>query len=332
MFDDALTFLDSDEVFLLSTHVNADGDGLAAMVGLASMLRALGRKYRMVINDLELDRRYVYLDGYPEIECVAMIRDKPTFGRAVLLDTPTVSERRIGNVADLITDDTKVLIIDHHQSEDGEGDVRLIDQGASATSELVLRLIQAAKVEVTPEIATQIYTGIAFDTKLFKFSNPERGLKACAELVGYGADPREIADILFARESYETLATLGSALSSLHLHYAGRVASLHIEHKTYLMGGDLNPVVDHAMSIDGVEVSLFFKEDVPGRHRVSLRSRGTIDVNRIARHFGGGGHRNASGCAMELPLEEFRTALLEQVKRAMDDLVHKPADPDASEE
>lgn len=319
MYKDVLPFFDTEDTFLLSTHINADGDGLSAMLALAAMLRAMGRNYRMVVNDLEVDGRYVFLGGFSEIESIGTMRDRPQFKRAVFLDTPTGSSQRTGDVAKLVDEGTQVLIIDHHRSEQEEGDFRLVDLGASATSELVLRLVQAAEVEVTAEIATQVYTGIAFDTKLFKFSNPERGLEACAELVGRGADPQAIADILFARESYETMKTLGVALTTLELHYAGRVATLHVDHKTYLMGGDLDMVVDHAMSIDGVEVALFSKEEVPGRHRVSLRSRGRVDVNKIARQFGGGGHRNASGCAMEAPLEELEKAVLEHVRRALNE-------------
>jgi phosphoesterase RecJ-like protein len=318
MYEEALAFLDSEEMFLLTTHVNSDGDGLSAMLALASMMRAQGRQFRMVVHDVEIDRRYVFLEGYNEIESVAMVRDNQRFKRAVFLDTPTGSSQRIGEVAGLVADDATTMIIDHHRSENEEGDVRLVDLGASATAELVFRLVQAAGVEVTAGIATQIYTGIAFDTKLFKFSNPERAVKACAELVDHGADPRAIADILFARESYESILTLGIALTTMKLHYAGRVVSLHVDHKTYSLGGDLDMVIDRAMSIDGVEVALFFKEESPGRHRASLRSRGRVNVNRIARMFGGGGHRNASGCAMEAPLEDFRTALLDSTKLALD--------------
>lgn len=327
MYKDVLPFFDTDDTFLLSTHINADGDGLSAMLALAGMLRGMGKKYRMVVNDLEVDRRYVFLDGFSEIESVGTMRDRPQFTHAVFLDTPTGSSQRTGDVAHLVDEGTQVLIIDHHRTEQEEGDYRLVDLGASATSELVLRLIQAANVEVTPEIAMQVYTGIAFDTKLFKFSNPERGLEACAELVGRGANPQAIADILFARETFESMKTLGVALNTLKLHYAGRAATLHVDHKTYLMGGELDMVVDHAMSIDGVEVALFSKEEVPGRHRVSLRSRGRVNVNKIARQFGGGGHRNASGCAMEAPLAELEAALLEHVRRGLDEpYTHEEAD------
>ena len=142
-------------------------------------------------------------------------------------------------------------------------------------------------------------------------------LKVCAELVDLGADPQVIADSLFSHQGYESVWTLGMALSSLRLHLGNRVGTLSVDYETISKGGDLDPIVDHAMSVDGVEVALFFKEDQPGHIRVSLRSRGLMDVNAVARVFGGGGHRNASGCTLDAPLEEAKAAVLAEVERRM---------------
>ena len=189
-----------------------------------------------------------------------------------------------------------------------------------AVAELVFGLMKATGVEIDAEMATQVYTGMAFDTKLFKYSHPERALKACSELLDFGADPVSIADHLFAHQTFETVQTLGYALSTLKLHYDGRVATVSVNHEVFQMVGDLDAIVDHATSIDGVEVVLFFKEQSPGYHRVSLRSRGRVDVNVIARKFGGGGHRNASGCAIENSLGESSRGLVEEVGSALENL------------
>jgi phosphoesterase RecJ-like protein len=103
------------------------------------------------------------------------------------------------------------------------------------------------------------------------------------------------------------------ALSTLTLQEKGQISMLHIDHKTYSLGGDLDVVVDHALSIDGVEVALFFKEEMPQRQRVSLRSRGKVDVNLVARTFGGGGHQRASGCTIEGALEYAQNKLMAEV-------------------
>lgn len=315
----ALHFLEADGPFLLSTHVNADGDGIGALLGLSGLLKKLGKPARMVVADDNPDRKFAFLSGFDEIESFRDLEDQTPVSHAIFVDTPTISAHRVGNVARLIDQDTRTMIIDHHAGSE-EGNVLLIDSGASAASELIYKLMKAAEVEIDEEMATQIYAGIAFDTKLFKYSHPERALKACAELVDHGADPVSIADHLFAHQTYETIQTLGHALSKLELHYDGRVATLSVDHATFSLGGDLDNVVDHAMSIDGVEVALFFKEQSPGYFRVSLRSRGRVDVNVIARRFGGGGHRNASGCAVENSLGESLRGLLEEVGQALEEL------------
>jgi len=313
----ALAFLEAEGPFLLSTHINADGDGIGALLGLHRTLEKLGKQCRMVVTDDDPDRKFAFLAGFEQIESYRDLDSQEPMSHAVFVDTPTISAHRIGNVARLIDMDTRTMIIDHHAGSSEEGNVLLIDSEASAESELVFGLMKASGVEIDVEMATQVYAGIAFDTKLFKYSHPERALKACSELVDYGADPVSIADNLFAHQTFETIQTLGFALSTLELHYDGRVATASVNHETYKMGGDLDMVVDHAMSIDGVEVSLFFKEQSPGYHRVSLRSRGNVDVNVIARKFGGGGHRNASGCAVENSLGESLRDLLEEVGRSL---------------
>jgi phosphoesterase RecJ-like protein len=313
----ALHFLEAGGPFLLSTHIKADGDAIGALLGLNRTLEKLGKSCRMVVTDDFPDQKFAFLSGFEQIESYRDLTELDVVSHAVFVDTPTISAHRVGNVARLIDTDTRTMIIDHHAGSSEEGNVLLIDSGASAASELVFHLMKASGVEIDAEMATQVYAGIAFDTKLFKFSHPERALKACAELVDYGADPVSIADHLFAHQTADTIQTLGFALSTLELYFDGRVATVSVDHETYLKGGSLDMVVDHAMSIDGVEVALFFKEQSPGYHRVSLRSRGGIDVNVIARKFGGGGHRNASGCAVENSLGESRRGLLDEVGQAL---------------
>lgn len=316
-YREAIAFFQADEAYLLSTHINADGDGIGALLALGGMLDHLGRTCRIVLNDERPDRKFEFLSGFDRIESYGSMGDRPRFARAVFVDTPTFGDERVGDVVRMLKKDARVLIIDHHAGKPDEAALHLVDSGASAASEMVYRLIQAAGAPVSPDMATQIYAGIAFDTKLFKYSHPERALKACAELVDFGADPEAIAEALFAQERYETLRTLGVALSTLELHMDSRVCTLVVDHETYRMGGDLDMVVDHAMSIQGIEVALFFKEEAPGRFRMSLRSRGRVDVNEIARTFGGGGHQRASGCQIERPLGEAKRVLLAEVEKQL---------------
>lgn len=317
-FQAALNFLLAGEELVLTTHVNADGDGLGALLGMSHWLTLQCQKHRIVVADEEPDRKYRFLPGYDRIESVhASI---PVVPRLVVVDT-TTSKKRIGDVADLIGPATKTLVIDHHVDGDEKGDVRVIDPDASSVSELIYLLInwhaRRSNLGFTPEIATCLYAGIVFDTKLFKHSHPERALRAAAELVTHGADPQQIAENMFSHQTYQTVKTLGFALSNLTLHENGQISTLYVDHKTHAMDGDLDGVVDHAMSIDGVEVALFFKEQEPGQQRVSLRSRGKVDVNRIARQFDGGGHIRASGCEIKGSVGEVQARLLSVVREQL---------------
>ncbi len=334
-FQSALEFLSAGDDLVLTTHVNADGDGIGALLGLSHWLARQGRKHRIVLADETPDRKLRFLPGYDRIETVCNFVRSSSHGtgadcapvpRLVVVDAPTLSEKRIGDVAGLIGRATQTLVIDHHVGEDEDGDVRVIDAGASAASELIYLLInwhascipqRASGAGFTPEIATCLYAGIAFDTKLFRHSHPERALRAASELVEHGADPQQIAEGLFSRQTYQTVKTLGFALSNMTRHENGRVSALYVDHKTYAMNGDLDGVVDQAISVDGVEVALFFKEYEPGQQRVSLRSRGKVDVHRVARQFDGGGHRCASGCLIEGAVDEVRGRLLSVVREQL---------------
>ena len=316
-FQSALNFLLSGDELVLTTHVHADGDGLGAVLGLSHWLAQQGREHRILVADETLDRKFRFLPGYDRIALRGAWDTGSPVQRLVVVDAPTLSKERVGDVADLIGPATQTLVIDHHLGEDEAGDVRVIDPDASAASELIYLLIRASNAGFTPEIATCLYAGIAFDTKLFKHSHPERAIRVAAQLVDHGADPQQVAEDLFSHQTYETVKTLGFALSNMTLHEKGRVSALYVDHQTMMMDGDLDGVVDHAMAIDGVEVALFFKEYDPGQQRVSLRSRGNVDVNRIARQFDGGGHMRASGCLIKGTVDEARARLLFVVREQL---------------
>ena len=313
----ALSFIDPDEPYLVSTHVNADGDGVGSILAIREMLVRKKRTCRLVVSDETLNPKFAFLPGFNHIELYGSLAAQPAFSRAIFVDTPTLDPQRVGDVGRLLREDARTMIIDHHAVRKPEGNVRIVDRSASSASELVYGLLRAAGTAIDPAVATQIYTGIAFDTKLFRVSHPERALKVCGELVDFGANPEEIADALFARESYQTMVTLAAALSTLELHFDARVNTLVVDYETFRKGGDLDPVVDHAMAIDGIQAALFFKEEAPGRFRVSLRSRGAVDVNRVAAAFGGGGHTRASGCRIEKHLEEAKRMLLDEVGKQL---------------
>jgi phosphoesterase RecJ-like protein len=207
----------------------------------------------------------------------------------------------------------RVLVnIDHHNSAREFAHINWIQKDACATAEMIFHLARAADVKVSREMATCLYTAVLTDTGSFCFfGTNDRTFSLAEELVRAGADPAAIAhDVYFANPEAK-MRLLGEALQTMQRH--GDLMWMHVTqehmHKTAAREEDCEGLVNYALSIEGIQTALFFRELPNGRFRVSLRSKGNIDVARIAEQFGGGGHSCASGCSVEGPLsravEEF---------------------------
>ena len=306
-----VSMLEKRNGFLISTHVNADGDALSAVLVCGAILRKLGKTYRIVVHDRIPDERYRFLPGFEEIHSFKQTLDPVPANVFLAVDTPNMD--RLGDVARLLPENGSILVVDHHESNEPFGHLRFVRPEASSTCELLYEVISELKLPVDERIATCIYTGIAFDTGGFRFANTSsEALRIAAEMVDRGAQPDLIADAVFHRRSYESTKCLGQVLNSLELHLDGKVSSI------YLQGDrskDTEGFIDYALFIVGVEVAFFLKEEEGGRFRVSLRSKNRINVNRIAQQFGGGGHRKAAGCRMQGHAEEIKALLLEEIAR-----------------
>lgn len=306
-------FLSESDHYLISTHIHADGDAIGSILALARMIYLMGRSCRILLHDREIDLKYSFLAGFDCIESyLPSTHDRPA-SYVILADTPTVA--RIGNVARLIGTKTRILNIDHHASNVRFGAVNLVDEDACATSELVFALVKALKLRVDKEMATQLYTGVMFDTGRFRYSNLHRAFPAGAALLNLGADAASTAEAVYGQKSYRSVKILGHALASLELHFRGRVALMTLPHSVIRRVTDLEGIVDYAISISGVEVAALLKEQRPRQFRISLRSRRTFDVNDLARDFLGGGHPNASGCCIDGDSAYVKKALLKAIRK-----------------
>ena len=297
--------------FLISTHVNADGDALSAVLVCGAILRTLGKTYRIVVPDPVPDERYRFLPGFEEIHPFEQTLDPVPANVLLALDVPNMD--RIGDVARLLPADTSIIVIDHHESNESFGDLNFVRPEASSTCQLLYEVISEPKLPFDERIATCIYTGVAFDTGGFRFANTSsEALRIAAEMVDRGAQPDVIADAVFHRRSYETTKRLGQVLTSLELHLDGKVSSIYLPGDRFK---DTEGFINYAIFIDGVEVAFFLREEEESRFRVSLRSKNQINVNRIAQRFGGGGHRKAAGCRMQGPAAEVKALLLEEIAK-----------------
>jgi phosphoesterase RecJ-like protein len=303
--------------FLVTSHVNPDGDGLACMLACMHCLRTLG-KQAWAVSDGLLSDRYAYL---PDIALVVPYRDgleaELPVENVITVDVPTLS--RLERVTRLVPRDAPILKIDHHPSEDHFGRFNYVDPEASSTAELVYRLCTALRMPIDPALATLLYTGIAFDTGRFRFSSTSASaLSIAGALVQAGANPQLIAEQLFYEYRPTTLSLLAHTLQSLETCLDGRVAVLSLDSSVLgqpqYADEDMDGFVDYAVSMRGIETALFLREHEPGQVRVSLRAKNDFDVRAVAEVFGGGGHRKASGARITGTMQEARAKLLAEIQ------------------
>jgi phosphoesterase RecJ-like protein len=218
-----------------------------------------------------------------------------------------------------------VVNIDHHSTTALFGAINWIDSTASAVGEMIYNLCKATGVRVTKEIAECVYTALITDTGSFHYSNTtERTFKVASELVRTGVKPAKTAEAVFASYPWSRISLMGEVLSTARRDSTGRVASLRLSQEMQQRSGasdeDADGLVNYPLTVGEVEAVVLLKESAPEVYRTSLRSKGDVNVARVAGKFGGGGHRNAAGCTLTGPWEEVEqeviTLLQEAVQRA----------------
>lgn len=295
--------------FLLTSHARPDGDAIGSTLACGEILRQMGKQVRVVFRD-GVPRVYQQL---PFAESV--IHAESVDGdcdAAILLECDNVQRTRLDGLENCF-----LINIDHHKSGRNFGHLNWIDPNAVATGELVYKLARAAGVKISPEIATCLYTAVLTDTGAFMFEGTnEHTFELARELVLAGADPAMCARHIYFGHSTAKLRLLGAALSALQRE--GPLAWIWVTQEQMERTGakeeDCEGLVNYALSIGDVEVAVFFRELPDGRFRVSLRSKGKLDVSKIAEEFGGGGHCCASGCSVDGPLHAAVESILGKVR------------------
>jgi len=318
-----LEALERAECVLLTTHINADGDGCGSEVAAAAWLRARGTPawivnptpYPDTYRFLVPDPAWVIDAAGPDVRRVAGEADT-----ALVLDTGEVP--RIGRVKPL-TDGKVIVVVDHHPPGERpiEG-VELRAPEACATGELVHDLIRLAGGPWPRAAVDALYVAVLTDTGGFRFSNATAAChRVTADLIERGADPERLYREVYGSLPLNRLRLLRHALATLEVDDEGRVAWMTVPPDAFqaleLVPEDLEGIVDYPRAVEGVEVGLLFRTTVGGGTKVSFRSNGEVDVNALARQFGGGGHVRAAGALIEGPLEEVRPRVIEATRRAV---------------
>jgi len=299
--EDLLRQIRTGHRFLLTSHLNPDGDAVGSSLGLARILRRQGKGAVVWLKD-EPPGIYHALPGSERIhtgaEPPAGWPDK--FDGAVILECPSLDRTGLEEALG----ERPILNIDHHLGNQCYGEVNWVDSAAPAVGEMVFRLARGLKIDLDPETATCLYLTLVTDTGGFRFANatPE-AFEAAAALVREGASPQTVARWLYESQPESMLRLLGEMLQTLELHHGGRIATARLEPDMFERAGasrgDSEGLIDFPRSIAGVEAVALLRRLPEGSYKVSLRSHGDLDVERVARQHGGGGHKNAAGFVAE---------------------------------
>lgn len=282
---------------VVTSHVNPDGDAVGSSIGMARILRRMGKSVVIWLHDPP-PRLYLPLPGVDRIhlgpEPPAHFPD--SFDLAVVLECPSLDrcglEQQIGKLP--------LLNIDHHLGNQNYGAINWVDTASPAAGEMVFRISQGLHAEIGVDTANALYLALFTDTGGFRFGNatPE-AFEAAAALVRAGAEPATIACWLYESQPLAGIRLHGELTRTIELHHGGRVATAWLRREMIAGSGagpgDSEGLIDLPRSIAGVEAVALFRELDGGGHKVSLRSRGAIDVEKVARKNGGGGHHNAAG-------------------------------------
>ena len=316
------------ERFLLTTHVRPDPDGLGSQVALADVLEGIGKSVQMVISS-NWPPQYTFLDPDRRIGQFEMPGDPyASVEVIVVLDTGTWNQ--LGAFAKYFEESSAAkVVIDHHVSQDDMGAVTLLDTTAEATGRLVYEAVQALGRPLSAKAANALFAAVATDTGWFRHKNTTPATFALAEqLARAGADPAWLHDQIYEQNSLARLHLVGLVLSRLKVTDDGRIAYAEVHRGDYQATGaipsDTENLVNYTREIIGVEVGLFFMEQPAGGVKISFRSRGQVDVARIAEQFKGGGHRLASGATLHTSLPEAQRRVLDAVRLALPPLVSRP--------
>jgi phosphoesterase RecJ-like protein len=309
MLREVLESIERRNRFVLTSHARPDGDAIGSALACSEILRCMGKDADVVLHD-PVPRIYQPLPFADRV--MQADRVNGNYDAAIILECDSIQRTHLEGLENRF-----LISIDHHLSGRPFAHVNWIEPEATATAELVFRLAREAGVKITPEIATCLYTALMTDTGSFMFRGTnEHTFTLARELVLAGADPAHCARNIYFAHSTAKMRLLGAALSNLHRE--GPLAWIWITReqmeRSQAKEEDCEGLVNYALSIGDVEVAVFFREMADGRYRVSLRSKGALNVAQIAEGFGGGGHECASGCSMDGPLSIAVARILEKIR------------------
>jgi phosphoesterase RecJ-like protein len=298
------TIIDSHSRFVLTTHVNPDGDGLGSEIALAVFLEKRG-KQATILNHSPTPNNYMFLEDLHPILWFDAARHASIVENAeVILVVDTNHPDRLMTMKPFVESSNAVKVcIDHHLDPEEFADLYILDEPSTAAGEIIYRLISfLTDRAIDREIAVALYTAIMTDTGSFRYPKTDPEVhKIIAHLIQAGADPVAIHDFVYERNPINRIHLLGMALANIQLSAGGRIAYIILTKdmfkitKTYDVDTDI--FVPYTLNIHGVQIGLLFSE-LEDTIKINFRSKGDIWVNELAKEFGGNGHKNAAGARL----------------------------------
>ena len=319
-FSPAIDFLRRTKRFIITCHETPDGDAIGSECAMVRALRWLG-KDAIILNADPTPRKYAYLDPEKNVGVLDGEEGLPAdIEEYSLLILDTNDIRNIGLIADAVLPKVReYFIIDHHEQEEDALAGNYIRASASSTSEILYRLLKAMKVPVDFPIAEALYTGIVYDTGSFVYPKTTALTFAIARaLVEAGVRPNDIYARVYESNSISALILEAKVLATLELALGNHVSILTMRKEMIIDSGanyeEADQLINIPLKSEDIRVSIFFKENLEGLHRCSLRSKGAINVAEIALFFGGGGHKTAAGFKCRDSIEAVRAVVLDKLK------------------
>lgn len=295
---------------LLLAHENPDGDAIGSLMAMYHMLKDLGKNVFVVVP--EIPPAFLYLNGIDKV----LSKTDDTFDLGIVVDCANIE--RIGQINNEFSNCKKTIVIDHHISNSRYGDINYVEELTASCTQVLYYLFKKWNINITNDIGEAIITGCLTDTSGFRNNNVDKNtFMMAAELMDIGIDINKIYYLAVSKKSMAQYLLMKMTLDRLEMFEDGKIAFSYISEEDFsnvgALPGDHEGLVDLGRNIGGVEVSIFMRED--DGYRISFRSNGNIDVNEIAKKFGGGGHKMAAGAKIDGDFKETKNKVLLEIKK-----------------
>ena len=301
--------------FVLSSHSRPDGDSIGSQLAMAFALREMGKRVE-VVNADPAAPPIMQFPGVPDIRIAPQVDG--AFDAAIVMECGDLARTGVAGL-----DRFFVINIDHHPGNTNYGALNWFDESAAACGEMVFELVRALDVPLTRDIATHVYLAIMTDTGSFHYGKMSpRMFDICRQCLEAGVDPVQAARNVYDSNHMGRLKLFGAVLSAMQIDPSGRIAIVYLDHEMARAAGgtyeDTEGLINLPLTVKEIQAVVFFKQIEGDSYRISMRSKGDIDIAAVAKEFGGGGHTNAAGCTESGGIDTLQKIFVEKIEAAID--------------